>query len=177
MCISWIACELRKFFDALPGGKIKGISGEVIVLIRELYAIEKRLKDLKALPSDIGIQRKKHAIPVLEKIKMILEKTQPQAPPSSPLGNAIHYTLKRWGYLTNYVQDGRYEIDNNRSERAVKPFVTGRKNWLFSNTSNGAHASARLFRLITFLWSILFLPILFDCTFLSLQFCEKTGWC
>ena len=46
------------------------------------------------------------------------------------------------------MQDGRYEIDNNRTERAIKPFVCGRNNWLFSNSVDGAHASARLFSLI-----------------------------
>ena len=48
----------------------------------------------------------------------------------------------------NYLQDGRLEIDNNRSERAIKPFVIGRKNWLFSNTSNGAIASATIYSIV-----------------------------
>ena len=47
-----------------------------------------------------------------------------------------------------YLKDGRFEIDNNRSERAIKPFTIGRKNWLFANTPLGAHASARLYSLI-----------------------------
>ncbi|WP_200909662.1 IS66 family transposase [Pseudoalteromonas porphyrae] len=49
------------------------------------------------------------------------------------------------------IDDGRLSIDNNRAERAIKPFVIGRKNWLFSNTCNGAHASAILYSLIVLL--------------------------
>ena len=47
-----------------------------------------------------------------------------------------------------YIDDGRLAIDNNRSERAIKPFVIGRKNWLFANTVNGANASATIYSII-----------------------------
>lgn len=56
--------------------------------------------------------------------------------------------MKRWPQLITYLKDGRYEIDNNRAERAIKPFVMGRKAWLFANSQEGAHAGARLFTLI-----------------------------
>jgi transposase len=65
--------------------------------------------------------------------------------PKSKLGEAIQYSLNQWPKLTRYIEDGRLNIDNNRSERAIKPFVIGRKNWLFSQTSNGANASAVLY--------------------------------
>ena len=69
-------------------------------------------------------------------------------PPKSAIGQAIAYSLKQWPKLTRYVEDGSLAIDNNRAERAIKPFVIGRKNWLFSNTARGAQASAILYRLI-----------------------------
>ncbi|MBP7662773.1 MAG: transposase, partial [Shewanella sp.] len=47
-----------------------------------------------------------------------------------------------------YLEDGRLSIDNNRAERAIKPFVIGRKNWLFANTAKGASASAMLYSMI-----------------------------
>ena len=50
--------------------------------------------------------------------------------------------------LERYIESGNLQIDNNRAERAIKPFVIGRKNWLFSNTANGAQASAILYSLI-----------------------------
>ncbi len=57
-------------------------------------------------------------------------------------------SLRQWPQLIRYVEDGRLAIDNNRAERAVKPFVIGRKNWLFANTENGSHASAVLYSLV-----------------------------
>ena len=64
------------------------------------------------------------------------------------MGKAINYCQNQWPKLIRYIEDGHLSIDNNRSERAVKPFVIGRKNWLFSNTANGAKASAMLYSII-----------------------------
>lgn len=68
--------------------------------------------------------------------------------PKSKLGEAIGYSLKQRKYLESYLLDGRLEISNNRAERSIKPFVIGRKNWLFSNTPRGADASAVIYSLI-----------------------------
>ena len=68
--------------------------------------------------------------------------------PKSALGRAIHYLLEQWPYLTRYLEDGRLELSNNRAERSIKPFVMGRKNWLFANTPGGAQASAVIYSLI-----------------------------
>jgi transposase len=69
-------------------------------------------------------------------------------PPKSKLGEAITYWCNQEHKLVTYLKDGRINIDNNRAERAVKPFVIGRKNWLFSNTARGATASAVLYSII-----------------------------
>ena len=69
-------------------------------------------------------------------------------PPQSAIGKAIAYSLGQWQKLERYIESGHLQIDNNRAERAIKPFVIGRKNWLFSNTANGANASAILYSLI-----------------------------
>ena len=69
-------------------------------------------------------------------------------PPKSPLGKAVFYALTHWQALNVYLADGRCEIDNNRSERAIKPFVIGRKNWLFHGNDVGAHAGSILYSLI-----------------------------
>lgn len=65
-----------------------------------------------------------------------------------PLGRAILYALNQFEKFRRYLDDGRLSIDNNRAERAIKPFVIGRKAWLFSNTPRGASASAILYSLI-----------------------------
>ncbi|MGX9462401.1 IS66 family transposase, partial [Shewanella sp. A14] len=69
-------------------------------------------------------------------------------PPKMALGKAILYALNQFEKFRRYLDDGRLTIDNNRAERAIKPFVIGRKAWLFSNTPRGARASAILYSLI-----------------------------
>ena len=66
----------------------------------------------------------------------------------SALGKALHYLREQWPYLVRYLEDGRLELSNNRAERSIKPFVMGRKNWLFSNTPAGAQSSAVIYSLI-----------------------------
>ena len=56
--------------------------------------------------------------------------------------------LEQWPYLTRYLEDGRLELSNNRAERSIKPFVMGRKNWLFANTPGGAQASSVIYSLM-----------------------------
>ena len=68
--------------------------------------------------------------------------------PKGLLGKALAYLDKNWNKLTVYVQDGRLNIDNNPAENAIRPFVIGRKNWLFSASVKGAKASANLYSLI-----------------------------
>ena len=138
----------RKFIEALPTGKEKGVAGYVVKVIRLLYQIEENLKNKKSDADTIKITRQQQAKPILDKLKLYLDEKTHTTMPHGKLGEAIAYTLNRWPYLITYIEDGRYEIDNNRTERAIKPFVCGRKNWLFANSADGAHASARLFSLI-----------------------------
>lgn len=68
--------------------------------------------------------------------------------PKGLLGKAITYCKNQWDKLTAFLKDGRLEIDNNRSELSIKPFVIGRKNWLFSNTLRGAKASTICYSIV-----------------------------
>src|SRR5260364_212030 len=68
--------------------------------------------------------------------------------PKSLLGKAIGYTREQWIYLSRYAEDGHAPIDNNLIERDIRPFCTGRKNWLFSDTAAGARASAVIYSLM-----------------------------
>lgn len=70
------------------------------------------------------------------------------AAPKSALGRALYYLREQWPYLIRFLGDGRLEISNNGVERSVKPFVMGRKNWLFANTEGGAQSSAMIYSLI-----------------------------
>ncbi len=146
--VGCMAHARRKFMEAKqsqPKGK-SGKADMALNQIQQLYGIEKRIKD-KA-PGEKHRTRQEKAIPVLTKFKAWLEKSSLQVPPKSKMGDAINYTLNQWHKLARYIEDGRLNIDNNRAERAIKPFVIGRKNWLFSNTAKGAQASATLYSII-----------------------------
>jgi transposase len=136
----------RKFMEAKtaqPKGK-SGKADMALSLIQKLYRLETSLKDKSA--QEKYEQRQTVAKPLLDKFRQWL--TQANVPPKSALGKAVGYCQNQWPKLNRYLEDGGLNIDNNRAERAVKPFVIGRKNWLFSNTANGASASAMLYSII-----------------------------
>lgn len=136
----------RKFMEAKtaqPKGK-SGKADMALSLIQKLYRLETSLKDKSA--QEKYEQRQTVAKPLLDKFSQWL--TQANVPPKSALGKAVGYCQNQWHKLNRYLEDGGLNIDNNRAERAVKPFVIGRKNWLFSNTANGASASAMLYSII-----------------------------
>jgi len=138
----------RKFVEAQKA-QGKGKTGKADVAlnhIQKLYALESRLKT--APPDKKYDARQTLAKPILEQFKSWLEKSSESVTKESLLGAAITYSLNQWPKLMRYLDDGRLNIDNNRAERAVKPFVIGRKAWLFTNTKTGAQASAALYSLV-----------------------------
>ena len=92
--------------------------------------------------------RQEEAKPILENFKKWLSKKSLQTPPKGLLGKAVSYALNQWHRLEGYIEDGHLTIDNNLAENSIRPFVIGRKNWLFSGTPEGAEASALLYSLI-----------------------------
>lgn len=87
-------------------------------------------------------------ISLVDELKELLDEATLKILPKSPLGQAVFYALAHWEALKSYLYDGRLEIDNNLSERAIKPFVIGRKNWLFHGNDIGARSGAVLYSLI-----------------------------
>jgi transposase len=143
----------RKFHEVLqaaaPSVAKRRLAAEVALeFIGQLYRIEKeaRIKELSV--RDLYELRQQQARPVLEEFKHWLEEKAPLTPPGGLLGKAIGYTLNQWSRLIVYLQDGRLRPDNNLVENAIRPFVVGRKNWLFSGHPRGAEASAFLYSLI-----------------------------
>ena len=121
-------------------------SNEGLEYCNQLFAIERELKD--KTPEERHRERQARSRPVLDAFLAWLKTQNEKALPKSYFGKAVHYCLKQWYKLEAFMQDGRLEIDNNRSERSIKPFITGRKNWLFSNTPAGAKASAVIYSII-----------------------------
>jgi len=138
----------RKFVEAKkaqPKGKT-GRADWAISHIQKLYRVEAEIKDLEPIEKQRVRQDKSR--PLLDELSAWLDKSANQVPPKTALGKAVTYTLGQWNKLERYLENGQLQIDNNRVERAVKPFVIGRKNWMFSNTANGARASAMLYSII-----------------------------
>lgn len=119
---------------------------QFIAAVGELYALETQAKEMA--PQERGRLRREHSRPVLERIEGLLHQHLHAVTPSSLLGKALHYLAKQWPKLTRYVENGAWPIDNNLCENAIRPFVVGRRNWLFADTVGGAHASANLYSLI-----------------------------
>ncbi|TIS53141.1 MAG: IS66 family transposase, partial [Mesorhizobium sp.] len=119
----------------------------------QLYRVERQVRDEK--PEDGETQadsihrfRQQHSVPILNALKQWLDEIAPKVLPDSKLGDAVAYTLNQWEYLTRYTEDGRMPIDNNLLERDIRIFATGRKSWLFSDTVDGARASAVIYSLM-----------------------------
>ena len=92
--------------------------------------------------------RKQEALPVIEAFFAWINTHSDKILPQSLLGKAFTYAQNQKKYLLAFLSDGRIEISNNRAERSIKPFVIGRKNWLFCNTPGGATSSAAIYSLI-----------------------------
>ena len=151
LCGCW-AHARRKFVDVVKTDKNSKKSGKMraadIALkhIKKLYAIEKEAKEMTA--EERFQLRQEKAKPVLDNFGLWLRETYPKTPPKGELGKAIYYSLRQWKRLNVYLEDGRLRPDNNWAENAIRPFVIGRKNWLFSGSPAGAHASATLYSLV-----------------------------
>ena len=123
-----------------------GKADEVLAHIQALYRIEQDAKDKP--PEERLVLRQQRAGPVLRRLRQWIDQHKDRIAPKSLLGKAVSYLDHQWPRLVRYVEDGNYPIDNNPAENAIRPFVIGRKNWLFSATPRGADASANLYSLI-----------------------------
>ena len=138
----------RKFFDASKVSKKSRSASEGLKYIQSLYVIENQLKAKDLSGEDFLAERKKQAEPVLEKFSLWLEKRKQQVVPSSELGKAISYTIGQWSRLVNYLESPDLTPDNNACENAIRPFVLGRKNWLFAGSPKGAESSCGIYSLV-----------------------------
>jgi len=140
--------DVVKAVGKSKGKKKTGHADKALSYIRKLYKIEKDAKK-ENLSGDSLLQvRQEKAKPVLNEFKKWLDVTVEAAPPRSLLGKAINYALNQWHRLIIYADTAHVPPDNNWAENTIRPFVIGRKNWLFSASPEGAAASAALYSLI-----------------------------
>ncbi|MEY8285802.1 IS66 family transposase [Lachnospiraceae bacterium 50-23] len=118
----------------------------------KLYEIEKQLREQHSEKEDYYEKRYKTRLekskPIIEEFIAYVDKEMENAVPRSALGKALAYAKPLLPSLKTFLEDGSLEIDNNSAERSIKPFVIGRKNWLFSTSTKGAESSALLYSII-----------------------------
>jgi transposase len=148
----WAHCR-RDFNDALQAlpknaRTADQLAAQFIALIGQLYAVEARAREQELNASELLEQRQLHSVAVLHRIEALLLANIHAVLPGSLLGRALHYMSSQWSKLSLYVTSGAHPIDNNVCENSIRPFVIGRRNWLFADTVAGANASANLYSLL-----------------------------
>lgn len=137
----------RKFYDITQAVKAPSLADDALNFIGALYCVERKLA-----PLDTNLQkrfyRRHHAKPLLKQFHHWLKKQKQRVLPKTPIALAIHYTLNHWKALIRYCSEGFLNIDNNTAERAIKPLVIGRKNYLFAGSHEGAEAAAVIYSII-----------------------------
>lgn len=148
MHVGCIAHARRKFTDALKASSVKDPPNILkgIAFCDRLFDVERECSEMS--PHERTEYRKEHAAPVLDAYFEWLRSIENEVLPKSKLGIAVKYSLDQEQKLRRYMDDGRLEISTNRVERAVRPFVIGRGNWLFANTPDGANASAMIYSIV-----------------------------
>ncbi len=146
--LACMAHARRKFIEAKRAGA-KGKSARAdhaLDLIGRLYRIEARLKGATEAQRLAG--RQEHSLAVLKTLRSWLDDTLAVVAPKGKLGEALGYLHNIWPRLVRYTERGDLPVDNNLAENSLRPFVIGRKNWMFADTPAGAHASAVLYSLL-----------------------------
>jgi len=147
--ITLLGCmaHARRYFDkSLLNDKAR--SEDMLSQIQRLYKTEAFARNNHYSHEERYNLRQSESVPILDEMKAWLNKQSLQVLPKSAIGKAIGYMLGRWKYLRRYVEDGRFEIDNNLIENAIRPVALGRKNYLFAGSHNGAKRSALIYTLV-----------------------------
>ena len=145
-CLAHARRNFTDAVDAIRNEEKRSASPAMIGIayFDKLFEIERIIATLP--PDERKFKRQELSLPVLNDLRNWVAKLN--APPKSLLGKAANYVISQWSWLTAWLEDGRLEISNNLAERSIKPFVIGRKNFLFANTPSGARSSAILFSMI-----------------------------
>lgn len=146
-----VGCNMharRRFEQAVVTGAKDGKSlGEMgLGFYKQIYDLETEIKEKS--PDERYKIRRERAQPVFEEMRAWVAKTKNKVPIKSKIGNAFAYFESEYEYLTGYLRDGRLEPDNGFTERSIRKFAIGRNNWMFSDTEDGANASALLYSLV-----------------------------
>lgn len=143
--VGCMAHARRKFVELHTANK-SSIAGAALELIRQLYQVE---SEVKAVDPETRMRlRRDRAAPIAETLHRWLNAQRQRVPDGSATAKALDYSLNRWEALTRYLEDPRLPIDNNHDEQQIRPWATGRKNWLFAGTLTAGKRAAVITSLI-----------------------------
>jgi hypothetical protein len=147
--ITLLACMAharRKFEKAIDNDPAR--AEKVLTLIQALYKVEREAREAELSFDDIKTLRQEKSVEALGKLEKYLTREHPNVLPQSAIGKAFNYTLNLWPRLKRYVEDGRFQIDNNLIENSIRPVALGRKNYLFAGSHDGARNAAVIYSLL-----------------------------
>lgn len=146
-CLAHIRRKFKDAYDLLPEKEAKDtLTYKGLEYCQKLYKIEAKIKELP--PDEKYNRRLQESKPIIEEFEEWLKNQRMHSSNVNSFGKAIIYGDNQITKLKNYLLDGRLEIDNNTAERSIKPYVIGRKNWLFHNTPKGAKASTIIYSIV-----------------------------
>lgn len=143
--IGCMAHARRKFFD-LHAASQSPVAAQALEYIGGLYTIEREVRDLS--PDERLVQRRQRARPLADRYHDWMLAQRSRVPEGSGTARALDYSLKRWGALTRYLDDGRLPIDNNRIEQQIRPIAVGRSNWMFAGSLRAGIRAAAVMSLV-----------------------------
>lgn len=136
----------RKFYEITVATNKASIATEVLEQISKIYKIE---DDIKGRDPDQRLKKRQElSKPLTEKLFLYLKQSLSLLPKKSMTAKAIHYALNNQAALMRFLNNGKVEIDNNASERAMRPIALGRKNWLFAGSDSGGETAASIYTII-----------------------------
>ena len=136
----------RKFMDAFKTSGSKDIGKRGLTYFKLLYKIEEDIND-RGTEEKYRVRQEKSKS-ILAEMKEWVEEKRAKVPPQSVGGKALSYFINEYPYLVGYLENGKFNISNCGVENKIRPFAIGRKNWLFSDSVDGAKASAMFYSLI-----------------------------
>lgn len=151
--ITLLGCmaHVRRKFDEARGNHLE-LAQYALTEIQKLYAVERKARESGLDAEKRKELRQNESAPILKGLKTWLMDNAPakgsRVTPKSTIGMAISYALSMWGRLERYLEDGRYEIDNNLVENSIRPVAIGRKNYLFAGSHEAAQRAAMIYSLV-----------------------------
>lgn len=139
--------EVVKGIDAEKLGRIGSLANDAVTQINRMFAVDGTFDGMP--PDERRRARDEKLAPLMEDFGRWLHAHVDEAVPKSKLRRAIENAILHWPHVMNVLRDGRYPLGNNVAERAIRPFVIGRVNWMFSDTQAGARASAALYSIVS----------------------------